>query len=200
MQQRLNASKGLSAKERADFEADVKATRDAAEPETGLRPAGGPKKSQSGPDAPDRTGANGRDDRILEPLPGDDPELRACRDPGAECGALSTGSAARARFGTGGPLKPGFGLSGAVLLLDKVFPPLVRRFRAVHSDSISTDPHSRVTSHHQVPPLRRSSLLAVICSGRDDRVGRSEHPHSSQNRARIDWIRAKARLNPVVLV
>jgi len=31
MQQRLNASKELSAKERADFEADIKATRDAAD-------------------------------------------------------------------------------------------------------------------------------------------------------------------------
>ena len=29
---------------------------------------------------------------------------------------------------TGGPLKPDFGLSGAVLPLDKVFPPLVRLF------------------------------------------------------------------------
>src|SRR5208282_1427232 len=29
---------------------------------------------------------------------------------------------------TGGPLKPGFGLSGAVPPLDKVFPPLVRVF------------------------------------------------------------------------
>lgn len=31
MQKRLDSSKGLSAKERADFEADIKATRDAAD-------------------------------------------------------------------------------------------------------------------------------------------------------------------------
>ena len=30
-------------------------------------------------------------------------------------------------------------------------------FRVVHSDSISTVPHSRLTSQEQVPPLRRSS-------------------------------------------
>ena len=36
---------------------------------------------------------------------------------------------------TGGPLKPGFGLSGAVLALDKVFPQLVRVF----APSILTD-------------------------------------------------------------
>ena len=38
----------------------------------------------------------------------------------------------------GGPLKPGFGLSGEVLLLDKVFPPLFRVF--VSSISIQSRP------------------------------------------------------------
>jgi hypothetical protein len=43
MQQRLNASKGLSAKERADFEADIKATRDAADQKLDYAPPVDPK-------------------------------------------------------------------------------------------------------------------------------------------------------------
>src|SRR3984893_12569550 len=43
MQQRLNASKGLSAKERADFEADIKATRDAADQKLDFAPPVDPK-------------------------------------------------------------------------------------------------------------------------------------------------------------
>jgi hypothetical protein len=43
MQQRLNASKGLSAKERADFEADIKATRDAADQKLDSAPPVDPK-------------------------------------------------------------------------------------------------------------------------------------------------------------
>jgi hypothetical protein len=38
--------------------------------------------------------------------------------------------------GAGGPFKPDVGLSGAVRRLDRVFPPVVHVFRAVHSDSI----------------------------------------------------------------
>jgi len=45
--------------------------------------------------------------------------------------------------GTGGLLKPDFGLSGAVRRLDKVFAAR-SRFRAVHSDSISTRPSAPV--------------------------------------------------------
>src|SRR5207302_10203088 len=43
MQQRLNASKGLSAKDRADFEADIKATRDAADNKLDYAPPVDPK-------------------------------------------------------------------------------------------------------------------------------------------------------------
>ncbi|MCU1299490.1 MAG: hypothetical protein JWO91_3768 [Acidobacteriaceae bacterium] len=43
MQQRLTASKGLSAKERADFEADIKATRDAADQKLDYAPTVDPK-------------------------------------------------------------------------------------------------------------------------------------------------------------
>ena len=43
MQQRLNSSKGLSAKERADFEADIKATRDAADKKLDYAPPVDPK-------------------------------------------------------------------------------------------------------------------------------------------------------------
>jgi hypothetical protein len=43
---------------------------------------------------------------------------------------------------TGGPFKPGFGLSGAVLPLDKVFPPLVRVFVS----SISTQSRPSLTA------------------------------------------------------
>jgi hypothetical protein len=43
MQQRLDASKGLSAKERADFEADIKATRDAADQKLDSAPPVDPK-------------------------------------------------------------------------------------------------------------------------------------------------------------
>jgi hypothetical protein len=43
MQQRLNASKGLSAKERTDFEADIKATRDAADQKLDSAPPVDPK-------------------------------------------------------------------------------------------------------------------------------------------------------------
>ena len=43
MQQRLDASKGLSAKERADFEADIKATRDAADQKLDYAPPVDPK-------------------------------------------------------------------------------------------------------------------------------------------------------------
>jgi hypothetical protein len=43
MQQKLNASKGLSAKERADFEADIKATRDAADQKLDYAPPVDPK-------------------------------------------------------------------------------------------------------------------------------------------------------------
>jgi len=39
---------------------------------------------------------------------------------------------------TGGPLKPGFGLSGAVRRLDKVLPPLFRLFATSESVSIRT--------------------------------------------------------------
>jgi hypothetical protein len=55
----------------------------------------------------------------------------------------------------GGPFKPSFGLSGGVLLLEKVF---LSRFRVVHFDLISSILHSWVTVKHQVPPLHRSSL------------------------------------------
>jgi hypothetical protein len=43
MQQHLNSSKGLSAKERADFEADIKATRDAADKKLDYAPPVDPK-------------------------------------------------------------------------------------------------------------------------------------------------------------
>lgn len=43
MQQKFNASKGLSAKERADFEADIKATRDAADQKLDSAPPVDPK-------------------------------------------------------------------------------------------------------------------------------------------------------------
>jgi hypothetical protein len=43
MQKRLDASKGLSAKERADFEADIKATRDAADKKLDYAPPVDPK-------------------------------------------------------------------------------------------------------------------------------------------------------------
>lgn len=43
LQQRLDASKGLSAKERADFEADIKATRDAADQKLDYAPPVDPK-------------------------------------------------------------------------------------------------------------------------------------------------------------
>jgi hypothetical protein len=57
--------------------------------------------------------------------------------------------------GTGGPLKPGFGLSGAGLQLDNVFLPLFRVFVPL----ILTDLHSSDANiKHKVPPLRRPSL------------------------------------------
>ena len=43
MQQRLDASKALSAKERAEFEADIKATRDAADQKLDSAPPVDPK-------------------------------------------------------------------------------------------------------------------------------------------------------------
>jgi hypothetical protein len=48
MQQRLNASKGLSAKERSEFEADIKATRDAADQKLDYAPPADPKNPNRG--------------------------------------------------------------------------------------------------------------------------------------------------------
>ena len=59
---------------------------------------------------------------------------------------------------TGGLLKPDSGLSGAVLVLDRVFPPLFCILVSSIPTRFSRVPHSRVTSQHQVPPLRRPSL------------------------------------------
>jgi len=48
----------------------------------------------------------------------------------------------------GGPLKPGFGLSGAVLPLDKVFPQLVRVFApSIPAQSLPV-PHSQLRVPH----------------------------------------------------
>src|SRR5438552_12953485 len=47
---------------------------------------------------------------------------------------------------TGGPLKPGFGLSGTVLALDKVLPPLVRVFVPSILTLSRPVPHSRLRS------------------------------------------------------
>ena len=70
---------------------------------------------------------------------------------------------------TGGPLKPGFGLSGAVLLRDRVSLPLFRVFVFVYSDSTCSAPHGLLTSQQQVPQLHRSSLCDDLL-GRDDRI------------------------------
>jgi len=67
----------------------------------------------------------------------------------------------------GGPFKPGFGLSGAVLQPDRVFLPLFPVFGSPIS-----------TLSQRVPRLKNTRSLhstdhrfAMICSGRDDRVG-----------------------------
>jgi hypothetical protein len=69
---------------------------------------------------------------------------------------------------TGGPFKPGFGLSGAVLPLDKSLPAARSHFRAVHSDSIFSVP--RTTSQQQGPSTPQIIASAMICPGRHDRV------------------------------
>jgi len=46
----------------------------------------------------------------------------------------------------GGPLKPDFGLSGAVLSLDKVFPPLVRVFAPSIPTRSQPVPHAQLRS------------------------------------------------------
>jgi len=63
-----------------------------------------------------------------------------------------------------------------LLVPDKVFLRHVRVFHAVHSDWSC---RLLTPSQQQVPPLRRSPLFAVICSGRDDRVGGSQNPRST---------------------
>jgi len=62
---------------------------------------------------------------------------------------------------TGGPFKYGFGLSGAVLQLDKVFLPLFRVFVPLISDSISTRPMQTLntTSLHSADHRARDDLL-----------------------------------------
>jgi|SRR5216684_3378832 len=105
---------------------------------------------------------------------------------------------AKFSIGTGGPLKPAFGLSGgAVLQLDKVFPPLVRVFVLSIPTRTLRVPQRRLRSGENCSTQTQGPFdfaqgrlstpqiiaFAMICSGRDDRIGRSEHPHSSQNQA-----------------
>jgi hypothetical protein len=59
---------------------------------------------------------------------------------------------------TGGPLKHGFGLSGAVLQTGQSLPSALSCYRVVDSDLICTVPHGLLTSQQQVLPLHRSSL------------------------------------------
>jgi hypothetical protein len=70
----------------------------------------------------------------------------------------------------GGPLKPDFGLSGAVLQLDRVFLPLFRVFvSSVQLDlQCLSQPADITTAGPSTPQI---IALAMICSGRDDRVG-----------------------------
>jgi len=88
----------------------------------------------------------------------------------------------------GGPPKPGFGLSGDVLQLDRVFLPF---FRVLVSSISTRSPPSDANTKHKVPfdflldfarsfgKIGRPSTpqiiaFAMISSGRDDRVGMCE--------------------------
>src|SRR6266705_4382602 len=68
---------------------------------------------------------------------------------------------------TGGPLKPGFGLSGAVRRLDKVFPPLVRVFVPSIPTRSRLAPHSRSRSGENCstpsPPDVRTTQPSPDC-------------------------------------
>ena len=89
----------------------------------------------------------------------------------SSCGGISTG----------GPLKPAFGLSGAVQGWKA--PSGRSCFCVVYSDSTFTVFHSRMLAHTAGPSTPQVIAFAMIFSGRDDRVGGIGHPHSSQNRA-----------------
>src|SRR5713101_4698985 len=71
------------------------------------------------------------------------------------------------RTRTGGPLKPGFGLSGAVRQLDKVFPPLVRVFAPSIPTRSRPVPHSRLRSGENCstpsPPDVRTTQPSPDC-------------------------------------
>jgi hypothetical protein len=64
------------------------------------------------------------------------------------------------------------------------------RFRLVYSDSIFTHPMQTLTPGPSTPQI---IALAMICSGRDDRVERSEHPHSSQSGLEWEPVRRAAQ-------
>ena len=87
-----------------------------------------------------------------------------CRPSG--CLGAATDDGIALGGGTGGPPKPGFGLSGAVPHSDKVFPPLVRVFVLPFGLDL------QCRTKHEAPPLRM-----------DDAFRKIRHSHSSQNRA-----------------
>jgi hypothetical protein len=70
----------------------------------------------------------------------------------------------------GGPHKPGFGLSGEVLQLDRNLPAALSCFRVVYSDSISTRSPRPVDLTTAGPSTPQIIAFAMICSGRDDRI------------------------------
>src|SRR4030088_1429322 len=85
---------------------------------------------------------------------------------------------------TGGPVKPGFGLSGAVLLLDRISLPLFlvscRLFRLAPRLPMQTlNTRSLYSTDHR---------FAMICFGRDDRVGDLNFP--SQANIGLEWAAA----------
>jgi hypothetical protein len=63
----------------------------------------------------------------------------------------------------GGPFKPGFGLSGAVLLLDRVFPLLICIFV-----SILQRPSQPIDVTTAGPSTPQIIAFAMICYGRDN--------------------------------
>jgi hypothetical protein len=76
----------------------------------------------------------------------------------------------------GGPLKPDFGLSGAVRRLDKVFPPLFCIFVSSIPTRFSSVPHSRGDVTTAGPSTPQIIAFAMIHSGRNDRIEPMEIP------------------------
>jgi hypothetical protein len=84
---------------------------------------------------------------------------------------------AHSRSRTGGPLKPGFGLSGAVRRLDKVPPPIFRLFPRAVFEALTCPPPAQRTELRTTPLKPNSGLsgppvhpkFRVVCEiqGRD---------------------------------